>query len=421
MTPPGFRERRSSQAPPAVRPTLPPILGPQRASDTGSTYQRSKAHEIVHDFIEQMGRFGTIPKVLSRLFAYFDNIDMIQVWVANEELAHMFTMTKNPDGTIQLDCSNHHLTEDDARLDVFRRPEVQIYDRPNGISYMFDLDPSSTAYELLPIDKGDMKHALLPLYSAMGQHVLGVLVIGGENLSLNGTTYTGAATIVESTDIFISIARLISAEILHGYDHLTGLPREKQFGSAIEEAINLLFKNGKNAAVIRFDIDRLKRINDRFGHAAGDLALRTFAKIAGDSIRCDPATSIVPDTLFRLGGGADEFIVLLPGVDTSTGLVVAERVRQAIESITASMPEFKNSEGKDGFSVSCGVGDLKTILGKELRAHEPGEEIVIPIVREKIEKRTDVAAYAAKQNGRNRVYYLKPSETGELVTVHYTP
>jgi diguanylate cyclase (GGDEF)-like protein len=124
--------------------------------------------------------------------------------------------------------------------------------------------------------------------------------------------------------------------------------------------------------VIVFDIDHFKRINDRFGHAVGDKALKHVCLIAQQALR-------PTDMLGRFGG--DEFVALLPGNDHAAALVIAERIR-------AHVHESK-LEGAHTITASFGIAEMQD-----------------PDTYETIFERADQALYKAKQEGRNRTAWL---------------
>jgi diguanylate cyclase (GGDEF)-like protein len=121
------------------------------------------------------------------------------------------------------------------------------------------------------------------------------------------------------------------------------------------------------------DADNFKRINDEHGHVAGDHALGALARSARAALRA-------ADVLGRLGG--EEFAILLPDTELSGALVVAERVRATVEGALV-----QNGEGRSiGVTISVGVA--------QMQADESLEALL---------KRADLALYAAKDRGRNRV------------------
>ena len=130
-------------------------------------------------------------------------------------------------------------------------------------------------------------------------------------------------------------------------------------------------------AVIVFDIDHFKRINDRYGHAMGDKALQHACRIAQQALR-------PTDMLGRFGG--DEFIALLPGNEHRAALAIAERIRAHLHaSPLAGAPEL---------SASFGIAEMN-----------PGDSF------KSLFERADRALYMAKNAGRNRSAYVAADGT----------
>jgi diguanylate cyclase (GGDEF)-like protein len=106
------------------------------------------------------------------------------------------------------------------------------------------------------------------------------------------------------------------------YDSLTGLPNRLLFGDRLQLAVANCKRNGDKLAVLFIDLDNLKCINDVNGHAAGDFVLKEIASRMRSCLRA-------VDTVGRLGG--DEFLVILPGVDSEASAIkIAEKIRHSI-------------------------------------------------------------------------------------------
>ena len=150
-------------------------------------------------------------------------------------------------------------------------------------------------------------------------------------------------------------------------DALTGAFNRRYLVSHLRGAIDR--GEAARAALLLFDIDHFKRINDEHGHDAGDLALKRVAELARQMSRDS-------DMLFRLGG--DEFVLYLPGVSKAGATVIAQRLREAI---ALSSPQHGRA-----VTVSIGVGERKA-----------GDTV------ESWLRAADAALYEAKQRGRNRV------------------
>ena len=153
-------------------------------------------------------------------------------------------------------------------------------------------------------------------------------------------------------------------------DGLTGLFNRRALDRRLESAIASALRNGSPLSLIVLDTDRFKEYNDRYGHLAGDDALRCLARTMRANVRHE-------DMCFRYGG--EEFVILLPGQNVPHATVVAERIREAYRR---SSP----SELGPGGTVSLGV--------VEFREGDTANTLLA---------RGDAALYRAKERGRNRV------------------
>lgn len=127
---------------------------------------------------------------------------------------------------------------------------------------------------------------------------------------------------------------------LAGQDCLTGLANRRCLMAEIDQAIERHCLRGQTAALVLFDMDRLKQLNDRHGHQTGDAAIMHVARIIRDA---------VPDGIAaRLGG--DEFVLLLPDAAEAEAQRLAERIAAGI----ACAP-LQCQTGRHALSVSAGV------------------------------------------------------------------
>lgn len=155
-------------------------------------------------------------------------------------------------------------------------------------------------------------------------------------------------------------------------DSLTGLVNRRAFFEQTERARLVALRQRQTVAMLMLDIDYFKRLNDRYGHAAGDEALRAFARVAQATLR-------EQDILGRLGG--EEFALVLPATDLVGAMQAAERLRAAVETAPLAI------EGQTVvLTVSIGVVMV-----------DAAEHINTALAR------ADHALYTAKSAGRNRV------------------
>lgn len=170
-------------------------------------------------------------------------------------------------------------------------------------------------------------------------------------------------------------------EVLAHTDDLTGTEYRRSITAALQKAVEEATSDRGQLAVCLLDIDRFKRINDRYGHPTGDEVLRGFVERVDGTLRrrdvVGPADS--PGALGRFGG--EEFLILLRDSDGEGAEHAAERIRHAVGS-----EPFHTESGPVCVTVSAGVAGWRY-----------GEN-EIDLLR-----RADRALYRAKELGRNKV------------------
>lgn len=157
-------------------------------------------------------------------------------------------------------------------------------------------------------------------------------------------------------------------------DGLTGLYNYRAFRSQLHLEASRSKRFKMPFALLMMDIDHFKSFNDQFGHPSGDLVLKTFARLLHQNVRD-------VDIASRYGG--EEFILILPGTDKKSGLVIAEKIRKLVERTNFPM---ENPESTGSITISIGVAAYPQDHGEE----------------EGLIKAVDKAMYKAKKRGRNR-------------------
>lgn len=155
-------------------------------------------------------------------------------------------------------------------------------------------------------------------------------------------------------------------------DALTDLPNRRSFFAALAPWMALARRPGQPSALVMLDFDQFKRVNDSYGHPAGDTVLRSVADVCKRQLRDS-------DQLGRLVGV--EFALLLPRTGIDEALLVAERIRAAVEA-----SPVKTERAMISMTASFGVTVIR-----------PDDSTV------SLFKRADEALRAAKQGGRNKV------------------
>jgi diguanylate cyclase (GGDEF)-like protein len=188
--------------------------------------------------------------------------------------------------------------------------------------------------------------------------------------------YLGALALVND----ITRQRASVERIWHqaNYDELTGLPNRHMFLDRLRHAMRKADREGAFLALLFLDLDRFKDVNDRLGHAMGDLLLAEAAQRIAACVRTS-------DTIARIGG--DEFTVILAGLDRAA---TVDRIAQAI--LAALSRPFVLGEERAQVSASIGV------------ALYPADAREVELLLD----RADQAMYASKHAGRNCYGYFKP-------------
>ena len=167
-------------------------------------------------------------------------------------------------------------------------------------------------------------------------------------------------------------AELASAQQASHEDFLTKLNNRRALDGHITVKEGEFERYGRNFCVVFFDIDHFKKVNDSFGHDAGDAVLSAFAKILRELSRN-------VDVVGRYGG--EEFMALLSNTDRNGGIIFAQKVRQQVER-TRFMYKAERIE----VTVSAGVAERNAFPSLKSLIHAADERL-----------------YDAKRNGRNRV------------------
>jgi len=163
-------------------------------------------------------------------------------------------------------------------------------------------------------------------------------------------------------------------------DALTGWHNRRYLTVRLSEELARARRDGARLVCLMLDIDHFKRVNDNWGHAAGDVVLREIAQRIESQVRAS-------DVAARYGG--EEFVVLLPGTDTASAKLLAERIRNAVSESPIDLP---NGEVVT-ITASIGIAEVQPA---------PDDDD-FKTIGDSLIARADVALYAAKSAGRDRV------------------
>ena len=173
-------------------------------------------------------------------------------------------------------------------------------------------------------------------------------------------------------------------------DSLTGLYNRRYADVYLEDVFSRSGGSECGFTVMLIDIDRFKAVNDRFGHAAGDMVLREVAARIRDNLRA-------VDLVSRHGG--EEFLVVLPDIERAEAALAADRIRATIGGQPVSL-----SDGTDiNVTISIGVAVASETWAASTRSGPFGAEPSTSGVIEELLSQADQALYRAKSAGRNCV------------------
>ncbi len=173
------------------------------------------------------------------------------------------------------------------------------------------------------------------------------------------------------------VKQIRTIEKLTMLDPLTNISNRRKFYAQMSEEWEKATKNKTPISIITIDADKFKMYNDTYGHPQGDVLLKSLAKLFVASLVCPP------DLVARIGG--EEFSIILPNYSLEASLNIAEELRASVES--ARIPRMSDNS-LTSITISIGVATALPSAGDTV------DDLI---------SRADVALYAAKEAGRNRV------------------
>jgi diguanylate cyclase (GGDEF)-like protein len=216
--------------------------------------------------------------------------------------------------------------------------------------------------------------------------IVGIISVVGALVAYGLRNVLSQARLMESEHNLISSKKALERAAF--IDPLTGVGNRRSFDQSFEREWSRAQRTSKALAVLIFDIDHFKKINDTYGHQRGDELLVAVARALQDTL------PRLTEVLARYGG--EEFACILPGTDSYGAIKVAERLRAAVEALQLQHPGSPHKV----VTVSVGVA----VCQYPVRAAPSllfGE--------------ADRALYEAKRNGRNRVELARsPRASGKL-------
>lgn len=224
----------------------------------------------------------------------------------------------------------------------------------------------------------DKKIGIFPLISE--GKLLGSIVTKSTDNILSAKEISYLEQLTNQTATTISRANVYAEILKHAtLDALTGFNNRRQLEERIKQEVSSAKRQKRNLCAIMTDVDFFKSANDTYGHAVGDLVLKTIARVIKMQLRDY-------DIAGRYGG--EEFSIILPYTKLSEAQMVAERLRKAVEKTKIDISKVNSdvTEKNIGVTISLGVAE-----------YSPDDD------ENTLLQKADKALYKAKENGRNRV------------------
>ena len=306
----------------------------------------------LHTALEMAENEAEVVEVMTRALAEIIPRSAAELLLADHSHAHLLRVaSSSPDGSVpgcSVDLPDH--------CPAARRSQMQRF---------IDSEALDACPKLRRRDRGRCSAVCVPV-SIMGRTVgvLHAVDAAGELPSVEQSE--DLAILADKVGSKIGLLRVIEeTQLQAATDSLTGLLNRRSMQNRVRE----LRRTEASMAVILADLDRFKRLNDTYGHEAGDRALRLFAATFSDALRAQ-------DLLSRHGG--EEFVAALPGCSGQHARTVADTVRHRLARAIAE-------HGLPPFTCSFGVAEA-----------DEGEELAAVIAR------ADRALFEAKRAGRDQ-------------------
>lgn len=328
----------------------------------------------LEDIIQTMGTGLGKMNIHSLLFFWEHNSPYLSIDYCsrNRELADLLKMMGYPlNDKIKLLIPN--MEEFHSSLD---RQQIVFIDDPNRLFKALipsKFGPFIGKFQDALQFSSETKSLFLPLI--VERKTIGLLCLYGKDLQeidlKAGEIFNSQISVaLENAKLLAEVKWLAITDELTGINNRRGLFEMGNREFSVSKRLN------RPLTALMIDLDNFKEINDKYGHVIGDVTLREVVKLILTNIR-------EIDIIGRYGG--EEFVVLLTNNNLQSSLVVAERIRQAIEN-----QEFMTEAGPIQVTVSIGIDELDSMTAD----------------LEKLIKRADRALYIAKHNGRNQVASL---------------
>ena len=362
-------------------------IGGRRLDDLSATvndlYQKAVQNEKImrryQQFELQLLSNSSLDDLLGLLLCnavdYFQ-LDQVELWLYD------------PQNTLTVLLSEETLAIPSLHLERDANSIKNLYSKQPAVRLLATMEESG-----LPVFGGEALRsaALLPLV----RH--GVLV-GSLHFGARGHQRFATDKSTDFIDHLASIVSLclenaVNQERLHHlsmYDTLTQVKNRRAFHLALDKEISRASRSGDPLSLLFVDLDYFKKINDSYGHPAGDKVLKDVAQYVNDMLR-------KTDHVCRYGG--EEFALLLPNCGQQRAMEIGERIRQQVSDLDIETPE-SGGEGCHHIRVTLSIGVCCWLPAADMAE---GEEMRVAT---ELVASSDRGVYQSKAAGRNCIHYM---------------
>jgi len=337
------------------------------AAKNESILRRSQARELT--LLQSATLVELFDNLVNGLQQSFE-LDQVSLTLADpeHEIRHLmlFSNVEQADLDGVMFCDS--LAEISPLFEHLTKPSLKSF-RGDLHGVLFDSESSLASVAILPLTRGER-------------------IVGSLNF---GSSDAKRFTRYHATDFLQHLAVIAGFCLENGVnrskltwagltDVLTGWHNRRYLEARLPEEFALAARGSDSVSLLMFDVDHFKRVNDEHGHDAGDKALREIALRVQKEIR-------LSDVAARWGG--EEFVVVLPRTSLSEGIILAERVRSAVNRTPIRV------NAKHSLSLSVSIGLSAVTPSEQQLGYDQQWRAALD--------QTDAAMYTAKRQGRNQV------------------
>lgn len=346
-----------------------------------SEYQRAHANELPVIFIARDTRFETrLQAARAGCYAYLEQPVDISLLVERlhalrlDQAAEPYRVMLIEDDALEAEHYAHVLADAGVRTCVIAEPprviEALTEFQPDVL--LMDLQlPNCDGRDLAWLIRQDPAQVSMPIVFLSAETdpatQYGALMTGGDDFIVK--------PIPDQQLVFLVRSRAQRSRMLHdamSRDSLTGLLKHTKIAEQLQVEVTRARRSGKPLSFAMLDIDHFKRVNDNYGHPAGDRVIRSLAQMLRQRLRST-------DSIGRYGG--EEFAVVLPDTDSAGAGALLENLRDAFAALEFEAP------GEVTFKATFSAGIVSATSLSAVQMTEAA----------------DRALYAAKNGGRNRI------------------